>query len=504
MRKLIALVPCVLLIGVLKAQLNNFWVQGYNTGGVPNPVAMIYSLDFRGGTITYDTAYLKRFSFREACSVMCDSAGNLLFYSNGVAIKNAEHDSMVNGDNLSYTYQLIVADDEKWGLGTPQPMVIIPHPGQQNLYYLFHHHYRLYPSYNSIIDTLYYSLIDMTQDSGRGAVVDKNHAFWVGDYTANDIVVYGSFTACKHGNGRDWWLMTHKDSSNVFMRFLITPTGILGPYTQAIGDTVNFFFQQSCFSPDGCKYARVMADTHVHLYDFDRCTGLLSNYQHLTGLYGGNLGSVGVCFSPNSRFLYASALIRVYQWDMNAPNIPASFKTVSYFDSTYVCPQVPVYYYLMQAAADGKIYVSSPNSSSCMSVIGNPDLAHPACNVINHGLNDMPYFNYATVPYYPNYYLGSLGGSTCDTLTATINVEKEKEVVRVSPNPASDKIRLDYSVKGDAIFYLTDVSGKIVFQNILKMNNKTMQIIIDKLPSGFYYWKLEGAVSLNGKLIVVK
>lgn len=87
----------------MHGQLNNIWVIGYNSSGIPNPINSIYSIDFRNGTIDYDTASAAAFSFRGCDASICDSAGNLLFYTNGLAVMNAQHDTMVNGDSLNYS-----------------------------------------------------------------------------------------------------------------------------------------------------------------------------------------------------------------------------------------------------------------------------------------------------------------------------------------------------------------------------------------------------------------
>ncbi|MBK8192317.1 MAG: hypothetical protein IPK76_03680 [Lewinellaceae bacterium] len=63
------------------------------------------------------------------------------------------------------------------------------------------------------------------------------------------------------------------------------------------------------FSPDGSRLAvlrsgSISYDTYVDVLDFDRCTGLLSNYRQVVIPFI-SLG-VGVCFSPNNRFLYVA------------------------------------------------------------------------------------------------------------------------------------------------------------------------------------------------------
>ncbi|MBL0340606.1 MAG: hypothetical protein IPP71_06630 [Bacteroidetes bacterium] len=51
----------------------------------------------------------------------------------------------------------------------------------------------------------------------------------------NDTLVYGRITGVKHANGRDWWILVHHYNDDEYYSILVTPTGILGPYTQNIG-----------------------------------------------------------------------------------------------------------------------------------------------------------------------------------------------------------------------------------------------------------------------------
>ncbi|MBK9046715.1 MAG: hypothetical protein IPL74_08430 [Bacteroidetes bacterium] len=220
----------------MHGQLNNIWVIGYNSSGIPNPINSIYSIDFRNGTIDYDTALAAAFSFRGCDASICDSAGNLLFYTNGLAVMNAQHDTMVNGDSLNYSDEAYSSGGSLTGMSYPQTILILPSPGQPDMYYLIHQAYYLHPVLwtNEYCDTLFYSIVDMSQDSGKGAVVTKNQVLWSGDLLTDNLITIGGLSACKHANGRDWWLVTHKDSSNVFMKFLLTPTGIAGPFLQTI------------------------------------------------------------------------------------------------------------------------------------------------------------------------------------------------------------------------------------------------------------------------------
>jgi hypothetical protein len=56
-----------------------------------------------------------------------------------------------------------------------------------------------------------------------------------------------------------------------------------------------------------------------------------------------------------------------------------------------------------------------PNGVRYLHVINNPDLPCPACNIEQHGVH-LPTYNAASLPNFPNYRLGPLDGSPCDSL----------------------------------------------------------------------------------------
>jgi hypothetical protein len=74
----------------------------------------------------------------------------------------------------------------------------------------------------------------MAQDSGRGAVTLKN--IQLNNYPADDGI-----TAIKHGNGRDWWIISRRSDTvnDEFYEYLVSPSGISGPTNIHAGSFVN-------------------------------------------------------------------------------------------------------------------------------------------------------------------------------------------------------------------------------------------------------------------------
>jgi len=95
--------------------------------------------------------------------------------------------------------------------------------------------------------------------------------------------------ACKHANGKDWWLLKMMHDSVSVYTFLVTKDSIFNygkqsfPYPRKIAPGGNYLeiMGQMQLSPDGTKFATTCSNTHNELFiaDFDRCAGKLSNFK---------------------------------------------------------------------------------------------------------------------------------------------------------------------------------------------------------------------------------
>jgi hypothetical protein len=159
----------------------------------------------------------------------------------------------------------------------------------------------------------------------------------------------------------------------------------------------------------------------VAIADFDRCDGSISNLRSKI-LSQPTLGP-GTAFSSDSRYLYVCNGEQIYQYDMTATNTLLSEKKVAEYDGfEYFFPEFPdfigypVNFCLMKLGPDGRIYIF-PNSASTrmLSVIEHPTAAGVGCDVRQHSIS-MPTAFARTVPSMPEYRLGPLDGSPCDTL----------------------------------------------------------------------------------------
>jgi hypothetical protein len=111
-----------------------------------------------------------------------------------------------------------------------------------------------------------------------------------------------------------------------FYKILVTPDTIQ-VFDQNIGSLItDDVWGQAVFSPDGSKYV-LFTDHALDLYDFDRCSGELTNHQSL--YFPDSVYRTGIAFSPNNRFLYANTQLNIFQYDLWASNIDSSVQLVA-------------------------------------------------------------------------------------------------------------------------------------------------------------------------------
>src|SRR6187401_2943594 len=104
--------------------ISNIWFAGYN-GGYGET-----RMDFITGQPIIDSFPIPM-DFRHTSSTISDDQGNLLFYTNGVYIADATHDTMFNGSGINPgAYANYVPD----GFLIPQGTLILKKPGNNSYY----------------------------------------------------------------------------------------------------------------------------------------------------------------------------------------------------------------------------------------------------------------------------------------------------------------------------------------------------------------------------------
>lgn len=333
---------------------NKKWYFGQNAG-----------LDFTSGSPTPMLG--SAMNTIDNTATISDAAGNVLFYTDGVTVWNSLHNVMANGTGL---------------LGTQsagQPATIVRHPGNPNLYYIFT------CDVMAGSNGLRYSIVDMTLQSGLGAVTGTKNVLIYTPCTEKVIAV-------RHCNRRDYWLITHAWNSNEFKVYLIDVNGFspvpVSSFTGSVhtgGSSTNYnSMGQITVSPDGSRIAAaIYSDGVVEILDFNNATGQVSNPVTINGY----TNAWGVEFSPNGHVLYISRWIGSALWQVNllAGNA-AAIQASTYSVGTPTGPNPTYKSAYLKRGPDGKIYLAKW-TSSFLGVVNNPDVLGSGCNYVDNGLN---------------------------------------------------------------------------------------------------------------------
>ena len=476
---------------------NNKWIVG--TDGNPFYHSTV---DFSTGVPDTNSCQSSLAFFLTNASI-CDTTGQLLFYTNGHVVYNNNHDSLYNTSGINPGWGTTYY--EPYGMGIPQGALIIPRPGHTDQYLLFYESLE-FVVLDSITSNapinLGYSIIDMTLDAGLGGIPSNQKNL----IAVSDTLIAGRITGVKHANGRDWWLLVHHYSDDKFYKVLVTPDSVINYSSQNIGRFHLFerYIMQSCFSPNGDKLVmgltveRQTLTNIVDLFDFDRCTGLLSNHREIEIPDTINL-ALGCSFSPNGRWLYASTSTDMYQYDTWDSNINSTRLIVSHWDSTTA---IPMSYFHHLLGPDNNIYVTNPYSSNFIHVINEPDSQGVNCN-LNHGQLVLSAMNCHMMPNSVNYNLNKIFGSPCDTITYVTSIEDK--IADVFPNPvltgATVKIDLGktFQIKRIKIIDMFGKSRAVYYENELNSEN---DIIITEEP-GTYIIEIITDELMFAKMLVV-
>ncbi len=455
----------------------------------------------------------------DGITIMNDSLGKPLFYSNGCEIINQKHEIMENGDEINiggFEYGQTCAKTR--GYGVNQGMLTLPWPGRPNQYAMLHLHRPDIPGpwYNR---NLLLTTIDISRDSGFGAVTKKNQLVFQDTFC--DML-----TAVRHANGRDWWVVLPRYNKGRYYIFLLSPQGLSEPMVRDIGVPIDEYLWgvQAGFSPNGKKYVNMSYSGGLQVFDFDRCSGNMESVFHCEdldfsasgGLYG---AACGVAFSISSRFLYVGTGYNLTQFDMRADDILSSkvhigqYDGFGYFHSKDISPLATAFYQMM-LAPNGKIYMSTPNGTKYLHIIHKPDSLGLACDFEQRGLNLFGYHGFG-VPNFPHFRLYDLPGSPCDTLG--INGPQPPEdtlppppvcgtYLSLWPNPVSSVASVELPDCQGGLLSIFDSAGRLISEQRIAPGEGAHPIVVSEYVPGIYFVRFwpdkEGEVVVRGLSVV--
>jgi hypothetical protein len=440
----------------------------------------------------------RKMVFKGTQANMSDAGGNLLMSSNGIWIANSTGDTLMNGSGLnpgSYA--------SSWPFGMPLTgnNIFLSHPDSINLYYLLHHSF-YFDGFSYIANEIFLSQIDLSLNSGLGEVVAKNELF------LTDTINQG-FGACRHANGKDWWVVCQKNETDELIKILISGNGIDTITYQSLNiPPTNYNVTQLVFSNDGSKFSYYFydilnQDEFVVICDFDRCNGEFSNVETIQLTYGQFLW--GLAFSPSGKYIYACSSNHIFQIDTD--NL--SVDTVATYDG-FISPIgsscCATTFWNMYLAANGKIYITSGSGVQHIHEINYPDSAGIACDVQQHAI-DLGYAQLRSVPNHPNYYLGCDTTLGCPCLTTGIEEHGSHEFrFNVAPNPTSGSFKITYLLPQNQPGKLEvfDINGRRIYEMNLPHWSTMQEVNLPKsISSGVYNCVINSGAERGSTKVVV-
>ena len=424
----------------------------------------------------------------EAVASISDSAGNLLFYSNGQRVWNRLHEVMPNGDSI-IGFPLLTPAYAAWidsfGNSSSNGVVIVPMPGSTHSYYLFSVCNDVFDF--SLNNALLYSVIDINADGGLGDMILKNVFLDSVQRKFDENVA-----ACRHGNGRDWWIVTHEADTNNFVVWLVTPFGVNGPWIQSVGSK-SAYSGEMCFNPAGDRIG-LNVGYGLEVLDFDRCSGLFSNpvtLRPVEYVSPWQMGFYGCAFSPNGLVFYAASWdsLLAFEFDTNGDLQNESLIWINPFHNDYFNVDSSHTIGQLQLGFDGRIYFGLPFTWQIpFTEDGYTDYLFAVVNANNISVayvqDSAIYLGTAawlSLPNSPNYNLVALSESSCDTLQTIVNAGNLINAIRVYPNPAYDALQIESSLPVESKV-ITDAVGKQVSFTPSRLN----LIDISGLTPGIY------------------
>jgi len=328
-----------------------------------------------------------------------DCDGNILFYSNSKYIFNKFHKRVINS--------LLNRNKNFYDDAHKTSMAVVPNPKNKNQFYLF------YSLDTDAIElgnrkfyrpTYFYSLFDVSANSGNGGMVFVGKFFNLGvQYSSN--IYYA-----RHANNRDYWILvpqntdtinaylldsnglsTKKIQSKVKLALPIDsgsyislglkakfPSNSFYDFTHFSGTIItNHSFTKLFTSGRDCYFEK----DRVWMYDFNRSTGKCSNEKSILSnylpFYQGrqNYFTQNIQIAENDSFLYG---IIMQYGNVIWPN--KSFGYIVQVDLTsfkfQIIKKIETYYFSkgMGLGGDGKIYafcdsfifqIPNPNKKNC-------------------------------------------------------------------------------------------------------------------------------------------
>jgi hypothetical protein len=444
-----------------------------------------------------DPACLPLATFYSSATFADKNTGELIFACNNWRL--------INGDGNIVSHKL-------WFDNMPHPQdspdttkvnvqsgpLFLPYPGDSSKAYLFYgqmENYLIGGTIGGRWDKFFtYALLDIPTKS----LISKNNVL------LTDTSTNGDMQACRHANGRDWWLIKPDIWSNKYFIGLLTPQGIEMNNITLLGVPSDLRVNTSSkFNIQGTKYIHYNGGLSrvVHEFDFDRCTGTLSNFvlhdiSDSIGVLDNKLSSMTISPDGTKFFIQRNNTPGLTQGLFQVDFSTDSMRLISRYGS---CPQMmPNGKKILFPETE---FLANNDYIIKVSEIENPNV-HFNDLIIHHFKYSNPNAMLTIAP--NNFAYMRLGADTlsnCDSLSVITKRTKAIEPIDllVFPNPASNYLQIEQQVQGNTHYKIFNHLGQKVQQWQSAEPKQTLDFNNNQLSNGLYILQ-----ATNSKGIVVQ
>jgi len=493
----------------LVAQQNNKqWLFGYEYEPEAPFLLGINCLDFNDHEIrVYPYEYQNGISWLSfSSSFVCDSSGRIALITDNCTDYDRELSEIGGGEKIH---------DDEWSAGYCKDDSHAYFPTKTNIFFpdvkdskVF---YQLYKNFFATTDEYVSSSLMLNtivrDEAGRYTV--RNHDT-IDDRKYQHINLIEP-TLNKNKDG--WWLFNLKNKSNEYTAYLLKDGNLDIIRTASIGNPLNYLSSavtSTVFSPDNKYMAQVVNGIGIQVFDFNDETGLFSNAREIKArvdTFG--YWAYGLCFSPNSRYLYLSTTGGapdtqytgyLYQVDMEDERVEylASFSQVDDTDWRVGIGSI-------SRGPDCRLYISPGSTSHWMHVIHYPDEKGVACGFQPMAI-DLPFRVGVVLPNFLQ------AGSGCDptydwpfVMATRTPYEEIAADISISPNPGRDIMFLNSKEIRPSGWTISiyDMNGRRVME-VGGIDTYTTQLDVSALGAAVYIYKVKdrsGKIRKVGRLI---
>ena len=494
---------------------------------------------FENGGISYST-FNSNIQIHNSSVAMSDASGALQFYTNGNVVATWDHHIMEGGKGFNEGSPSSDFNDFTYGdtMGNftyvHYTFQLIPDGYEDGVYYMLHSFVTIEDEWGLgpifAAPKMQISKIDMKANGGRGRVVYKNRYF-------DEELGRASFAVVRHGNGRDWWLVRSNAEGLYYRSTLLRRDSVILTVESTMPGLNSDWFEYEDLaltaqnllevSPDGNMLLDSYGRGYAKLMAFDRCSGEVSLIDTFsTGIVqlevdGGDIldcANTNFSFSPSGRYLYGAGWAELAQWDLWAADISASKVKLggtpwAMDDFQNVLVGFPSGLGPFSLGPDGKLYNLGQASHS---VIEYPDEKGEACGYCIAADNPPSCLGQSSYLYstpHPNYRLGPLTGSGCDTILSSVSspVLDGGYGVSASPTVASGQVEVsitlpNYSSTSTAEVQVVDMLGRVVHTHRFPPYAYLHNLDVSEWPVGLYNLVLleNGRARAGARVVVAR